>query len=795
LCCSVHGDTGLSAAAVAWAGFRLEGLRPALQVDGHAVALTATATPDCLTCSGDNLVLTLSLQPLAADGWRVEPRLRATGAGVLNQVDLLVGDAPGVHFGADPAQVRVMTLSRYGGDVVPLVRPAPVRAGGSGEPNEVGPGAEPNRLGSDDVMLIYDRAAGQALLLGFLSSERWQGRIALTVSPLGEVQRLTLGFDGGDLHLAAGDDLKLESFALLWGRDPWALLERYGDLTCARPEVGVPSAPPVSWCSWYPHRLSVSEDRLLAEARIAAERLRPLGLSLMEADLGWERQHLPNAFEPNERFPHGLAWLVERLGELGFALGLWKAPFTISEFDPFVQAHPEWLVQGEDGKPLSVWTWFWEPHGNIYILDLTHPGAQEWLRQRFAGLDAAGVGYFKADFISMVGDARAKRRHDPRLVAGAGTEAARRAAAIIRDALPKALILNCGGPPMPGTGAWPLLYICNDTGNTGLLSWEFMRANFRAVACHLWQNRRWGIIQPSCLCVGLPGALEEARLRATVAFLAGGQIDISDTLTTLPEDRWQVLTATLPPLGLTARPIDLFEPVHHCQAADYAALCKGQPTTYVGREHPPASVWHLHLSRAEESWDLVACFAFDQVPGSEAPKLTNFTIPLARLGLDPEQPYWAFEFWSGQFLGTVPGCRTNAAGYSHPGDWQDLVTHGPAGALSLCFTGPGVKLLALRRPRSHPWVVGTSFHQSCGAELGEVTWAAATGELRGVLHRPAGERGSLFVCAAGWQAGSATVDGQTVALVPSAQGAWRLPVTTARAVTEWRIGFAGRREV
>jgi hypothetical protein len=789
LCCSLTGDAGLTFAAEAWAGLRLEGLRPALQVDGRPLALSLAATRDCLTCAGEGLTLTLGLHPLEPGGWRVEPRLRVANAGTLNRVDLLASGAEAVCFGTAPAQVRVMTFSRYGGDVVPLLRPSAPRPDASTEPNEAVPGGEPSLLSADDVMVIYDRAAGQALLLGFLGSERWQGQIALTVSPQGEVQRLTLGFDGGDLQLAAGDDLALEPFVLFCGRDPWAALEDYGDLVRTLHGVVCPALPPVSWCSWYPYRLGISEERLLAEARVAAERLRPLGLSVLEADLGWQRQHLPNAFEPNERFPHGLTWLAERLAGLGFGLGLWTAPFTISEFDVLAKAHPEWLVQGEDGAPLSVWTWFWEPHGNIYILDLTHPGAQEWLRQQFADLRAAGVSYLKADFIGMVSDARAKRRHDPRQVAGAGTEAARRAAALIREALPEALILNCGGPSMPGTGAWPLLYACSDTGNTGLISWEFMRGNFRAVACHLWQNRRWSIIQPSCLCVGLPGTLEEARLRATVAFLAGGQIDISDTLTTLPEDRWQVLTATLPPLGLTARPVDLFEPVHHRQAADYAALCKGQPTAYVEREHPPASVWHLRLTRDGDTWDVVACFAFDQRPSSEAPTLTNFTIPLTRLGLAPEHHYWAFEFWSGQFLGTIPGGRANAAGYAHPGDWQDLVTPGPAGTLSISFTGPGVKLLALRPTRSHPWVVGTSFHQSCGAELGEVTWDAAKGELRGVLHRPAGHYGSLFICDAGWRTAAADVDGQTVPLLSSAHGAWRLPLTTTRTVTPWRVAF------
>lgn len=786
----ITADGALAAHVAEWPGFRFDDLRPALQVDGRGVALTAAAAAARTEHSATGIALTLTLAPLPDAGFELRPRLRATAPGTLTRVDLLAGESVG--FGHDPAQVRVLTLSRYGGDVAPLRRPAVAAADTAGEPNQPAAATEPSTFASDDVMVIYDRAAGQALLLGFLASERWQGEIRLSVSPDGQVQRLTAGCDGGDLRLEPGDDLALEPLALLRGRDPWALLERYGELVRERHGVTCPTVPPVSWCSWYPYRLGVTEERLLAEACIAARRLRPLGLSIIEADLGWEREHLPNAFEPNAKFAHGLAWLARQLGTLGFRLGVWKAPYTISAFDELATAHPDWLVCDDDGRPVSVWTWFWEPHGDVYILDITHPGAQQWLRERATTLAAAGVGYFKADFIGMARDGRAKRRHDARIVAGGGTEAARLGARILRDAIPDALFLNCGGPPLPGTGAWPLLYICNDTGNTGLLAWEFARANFRAVACHLWQNRRWGIIQPSCLCVGLPGTLEEARLRATVAFLAGGQVDISDTLSTLPEDRWQVLTATLPPLGRSARPVDLFEPVHHRQAADYEALCRGQETAYLEREHPPASVWHLLVEHGWESWDLVACFAFDQPPGAERAQMTNFTIQLARLGLDARERYWAYEFWSGQFLGVLPGARTNPGGYAHPGDWQDLLTPGPAATLSLSYTGPGVKLLALRRVRRHPWVVGTSFHQSCGTELDAVAWDEAAGELRGILHRPAGEQGWLVVVpgAAGrWALSSAAQSGRRVQPLPAAHGAWRLPLMGTGRASAWRCRF------
>ena len=41
-------------------------------------------------------------------------------------------------------------------------------------------------------------------------------------------------------------------------------------------------------------------------------------------------------------------------------------------------------------------------------------------------------------------------------------------------------------------------------------------------------------------------------------------------------------------------------------------------------------------------------------------------------GLSSDVALQGYEFWSGQYLGHVPGGRRNADGYTHPGDYQDL---------------------------------------------------------------------------------------------------------------------------
>lgn len=784
-----------------WPGFQIRLLMPALVING-----TRLLPEDCETSSekdlqrltarykfGGEIILKLEFEGDGESVTWIRPALHngSEKETTLNHVVLLGsrlnnGEA---SFGADPAKVRVLEQGNYWGRVVPIVGPAKDASKQENtEPNEA---PTQQKLASELVCTIYDRNTRMAFLTGYESSERWLGRIELAAEKADEKGYWEIGFDGGDLLLGPGETIGLETVSLSAGKDPWMLLEKYADRVRDRHQPSIPEDPPVSWCSWYPYRLGVTDERLLETARIAAERLKPLGLSVIEVDLGWQEGQLPSTFKENDQFPRGLAGVSEELEKLGFKLGVWTAPYTISEFDPVFKEHPEWLIADEKGVPASYWTWFWAPHGNVYILDLTHPGAQEWLRTQMKSLHERGVRYLKSDFIGCEAHGLAKTRHNQHIVAGEGTEAGRIGARIIRESLPEALLLNCGGPEMPGSGHWPLLYSCSDTGNTGFLTADFQQENYQALACHLFKNHRWGILQPSCLCVGLPGSVEEARLRATIAFMSGGQIDISDTLTTLPEERWQILTATLPPLGISARPVDLFDPIFGKPGYGYSAACQEEgKTELVPEELPPGSVWHLHVKADWDEWDLVALFTFKKEKSDENPEIRRFVVPFSMLGLAESETFWGYEFWDRQGLGVVPGMRKNPRDYSHPGDFQDLVTGDSPGTLDISFFGPGTKLICLRHQRRHPWVLGTSFHQSCGTELQRVTWDDTQGILSGTLHRPSGESGVLVIHNSGKTPSELRIDGERREFRSGANGSTIVPIAVEAEPVRWSLQFS-----
>ncbi len=800
--------SGARVCAPGWEGFTLGPLACGLSADGRDLA--PTGAQEALADGGIEIKVDFALPALrltyelrrAEDNvitMRSQLTNRSGADVILNRATMLSLDrrqAGVARFGAEPSRIRIYEQSAYSGRVRPLCKPV----GTEPKPVPPGAGAEPGATelqesSSQLVWAAYDTAAGRALLVGYETSARWVGEVRIAADASGAVREWTTGFDGGDLRVLAGETLELEDIVIMIGSDPLAMLDTYGQRVADRNGAQVPAESPVSFCSWYPYRLAVTGERMLANARVAAERLKPLGFSIMEIDLGWEDKQIPAAFEENELFPHGLRYLADEFAKLGLKLGVWKAPYTISEFDAVYKEHPEWLVPGEDGKPEPLGEWFWQPHGQTYALDLTHPGAQDWLRRKVTSLAERGVFYLKTDFIGGVASGSLRRRHNDRIVAGGGWEAARIGSEIMHQALrsgdANAMILCCGGPEMPGRGQFLLLYTNMDTGNTGCVGWKHLGETYTSLAAHLFKHRRWGVLQPSCCVVGLPGTLEEARLRASATFLCGGQVDISDDLTTLPEDRWQVLQATLPPQGRAARPVDLFEPVM-ITSSDYESMCRGDSSQAQEAEPRQAcSVWALDMHSDWDAWTLVGLFDYEGAGGGGG--MTTFRLPLQRLGLDPDGAYWAHEFWSGQFLGEVPAIRpplpTPAApqGYAHPGDAQALIATREPGMLDVGFFGPAVKLLVLRPKRKHPWIAATSFYQGGGSELRNVRWHAPARELSGELLRPAGHEGRIFVCGAPGPPAEVEVAGRRAAARTGANGSVVVPIVSEGDVTPFRL--------
>lgn len=781
--------------------FALGPAQPSLQVDGRRVTLRAgkLAKGKIVWRGAGGLELTQHIVAETKRRLRITSELRAGArACVLNDVTLFAATALGLGPVAD--EVRILEQSAY------LARVRTPRQMLTGSDKLKALDGTRGAFASETHAVFYNPAARAALLIGFETVDRWLPKIcgrmmaaagrslsgadnvdggaaATTVEVVQEkkvpkFRSFTIGFDGGDLAVAPGETVALGDFVLETGSDTLALLGAHGDRIKKINRFPAPPKPLANWCSWYPYRLGVTEERVLATARAArARHLDQLGLRILQLDLGWEKGNLPTSFEENERFSRGLGWLSGELRRDGFQLGVWVGVLCIADTHPVAREHPEWLLRGADGKPRNNYNWFWAPFCPVYALDVTHPGARAWLRENFTALARKGVRFVKWDFAGVVTTKELRGRHDPRRLSGGAREAVRTAFRIAQEALDsqgeKALMIDCSGTDLAAAGIAGLSYAVMDTGNTGL-GWRHLREVYTSYACHLFKQR-WALLQPSCLLTGLPGTLEEARIRATATFMGAGHVDLGDDLTQLPEDRWAVLLATLPPNDTPATPIDLFQPIR-TGALPYLTLVKGQPDEPPREGEPQgACVWVLPVRADWDEWTLVAVFNWDEPAvekGSGVNLARRYQVELTRLGLPARGKFWAHEFWSGQFLGEIPRATLPAEAYRHPGDFNDPIVASGPGLLDIGFHGPAVKLLVLRKPRPHPWPVGTSFHQSGGRELSDVRWDEATRTLSGRLHRPPGESGCITIA------------------VPGTKGApdvRRFAVTTTANVTAWSV--------
>jgi alpha-galactosidase len=178
----------------------------------------------------------------------------------------------------------------------------------------------------------------------------WSGSWRLTAQrrPEGDVA-VTAGFghDGPQWHLAPGESLETPRALGLYSNGgfggagrAWHAHVRRHVLPAARQDR------PVLYNSWEATRFRTGEGDQLALARRAAT----LGVELFVVDDGWfhrrdsDARGLGDWWPDADRFPSGLAWLFERVRELGMAPGLWVEPEAVNPDSDLYRAHPDWVL-------------------------------------------------------------------------------------------------------------------------------------------------------------------------------------------------------------------------------------------------------------------------------------------------------------------------------------------------------------------------------------------------------------------------------------------------------------------
>src|SRR2546423_1253527 len=159
-----------------------------------------------------------------------------------------------------------------------------------------------------------------------------------------------------------------------------------GDGLTALRALFVPSSPvdqdrlaqavaPAGWCSRQELGESVSEADVVANTELCAASFDRRFFRYIELDDGYQRA--AGAWDTNDKFPRGHAWLTDQIHAKGFKAGLWLAPFAVAERSGIPTQYPDWLLRDASRPGLCRTPRAWG--GPVYALDGAHPKVQQWL--------------------------------------------------------------------------------------------------------------------------------------------------------------------------------------------------------------------------------------------------------------------------------------------------------------------------------------------------------------------------------------------------------------------------------
>jgi len=556
--------------------------------------------------------------------------------------------------------------------------------------------------GSHGAMVIADEHNDTAVGFSGVSFDKTSPNLVLTTAAGGGARRLEVRctYPGG-WRVAPGQTAGSEKVAFhlppaghLSGLAGHAVLEHWADLVMGVNNLSPPKHCPSGYNSWYAYRLVISEDLVLANARIIQKRFAPLGCTNFQIDHGWQYKDVCGHWVPNDRFPHGFAWLTNELKKMGLTFGLWTAVSQMSEFAPFCKEHPEALAKDAQGQPLVTDPhWYWVPHGKCYLVDPTHPLGEAFYEQAGRLVREHGSSYTKNDFqgnLLMHG----LNLHDKDAIRGVPVW--RKGMAAFRRGMGDGMAYHaCNAPLNAVAGLCDVAWVHVDLGNPGgRWDWLAQWTDHFATRYHVSGKFYW--CDPDYLQVG-QGDLAETRWRIAMVGLGGGPTFICDRLPDLPEERLAMIPWVLPGYRRIARPIDLFDHEGY------------------------ARVWHLPVETPWARWHVLGVFNLDNSP-------VRLPVRLERLGLDSAQAHLIMDFFAGRPAGTLQ------------------VPTGLGASLDIPLEPHQTKLFRITPIKDSPTVVGTDMHVTQGGvELPEVAWDPGASTLRGRAVRAPGMKGRIFI--------------------------------------------------
>jgi hypothetical protein len=551
---------------------------------------------------------------------------------------------------------------------------------------------EPETIHSWWNIGLFSGFEQEAISIGWLENTVCFGHLSFARTAPDEISFVAESIYPPELLLHAGKSISSNRIVLMVGNNPCSALENYAQAVGKINQVRTSSIIN-GWCSWFYTLTKVSEQEVLANTKFVAENLKEYGLEYVQIDEGFQRLH--GDWQGNERFPHGLKWLVDQIKSYGLKAGIWISPYVISETTEIFQKHPDWLVKYPDGTLQRVGNWTKPPpdeNPKRYCLDITHTEAAKWLQDLVRMIvNDWGFEMIKIDFVAW-SILSANQFSDP---TQAAAQVYRKGMEIMRQAAgDKCHILECG-PGAITVGLIDSMRIEWDV-NYGFseAAWNtyFIHRAGSAAASgkrYYFHKRTW-VNDVDHLCMDLLSE-EQAQAAATLIALSGGNMMSGDRLTQLDSRKLEIFRKTLPSYGVAATPLDLLE--------------SDIPTIFA-----------LKVNKSFASWTVLGLFN----PDLEKEREVKFLM--SRLGLDSGNSYLGFDFWKEKFLGEF---SRELKVKVHPG---------------------GVTLLALHEKTGGPQFISSDRHLLQGAiEIEKAQWDEEKKIFSGISVSPKASSHNVFI--------------------------------------------------
>ena len=503
------------------------------------------------------------------------------------------------------------------------------------------PGGMHRAVGSQ---LIYNRESNESIFFGALSSDRLltimhlkanfdakngAGVSAYTIDSTGTTEIQATDPESGlrhgpqknlvELSLPVAPEATLSSERLMFalGNNYYSMLNTYGAAIRVLHHSRSGTGPILGWWSWTAFYAGITDGNTWTNAQWLAEHLKHLGFDYFHLDLGYAYARgeytTPNAAQ----FPNGLEPLTRKITRLGLKMGFWTAPFEVSGRSWVYEHHKDWLVHNAQGEPIQIGVGTEAGRETLFVLDTTNPEAQQYLRATYRTLVREwGATYIKLDFMDNTAIEGYYYRANTTAL-----EAQRIGLQIIREAVGEHVLLDKDGSPMLNpVGLVDEGRLSQDTGHAFLRSKEAAPG----IAARYYMQHNFFLSDPDALTVSrqmieerqieAPLTLNEARVSATLAALAGGMLELGDDLPTLGQDPDRLALVTNPDLlqmiklGKAALPLDLL--------------------TYREADEQPG----IFLLREDSRQTMLAVFNWTENPNSHS-------FSFADLGLSPDHHY------------------------------------------------------------------------------------------------------------------------------------------------------------